>query len=65
MYIPMVRATNVATFYQGPGYNKFAVFSTEYEAEDTDLDPIVSSTHMIPQINEDEVPNDVKDHTEY
>ena len=65
MHIPMVRATNVATFYQGPGYNKFAVFSTEYEAEDTDLDPIVSSAQIVPQINEDEFPNDDKDHIEY
>ena len=60
----MTRGTNVATFYQTPGYDKFVVFCTECEAKYMEHDPIASPAHIIPPMEDDEVPDDGKDHTE-
>ena len=61
----MSKGTNVATFYNAPGFNKLSVFCSECEADDMDLDSIASPAQLIPDLEDDEVMGDGIEHTEY
>ena len=63
IHIPLSKGKNVATFYQAPGFSKFATFCAEVDAEDITDDPIASPTQVIPMEDGDEE-DDGKAHTE-
>ena len=65
LHIPMSKGTNVDTFYQAPGYDKFTIYCTECEADDMELNPIASPAHIIHDKEHGEIPDDRKEHTEY
>ena len=64
LHIPLTKKTNVATFYQAPGYKKFIAFCTEAGAQDQDNDPIASPLQIIP-LEDDEVDDNGIRHTDY
>ena len=61
----MSKGTNVATFYNAPGFNKFSAFYAECKAEDNDLDPVASPAQLVPDLEDDEVMREKSIQTEY
>ena len=46
LHIPMSKGTNVATFFQAPGYDKFAIYCTECEAEDMGVSHVFATSRL-------------------